>query len=1014
MDFRIERIKQMLLLLQKVKIRKRQPLLQWQFAACDYKTDNRIPSCGEQEFGEYERWGRTPEQHAWFLRHVQVPEDWTQGDIRINLRTGFEGDNNPRIPQFIAYIDGQMEQGLDGNHTELYLGTRRDVDLALYAYSGMDGVPFEFHAELQCVDLDCEGLYYDLCVPLGILEFSDPVSKSYADILHLLNEAVNRMNCCEPDRDAFIDGVRAARAYLKEHLYGQYCSNQDRSVICIGHTHIDVAWLWTLAQTREKVQRSFSTVLRLMERYPEYKFMSSQAQLYAYLKEEAPEVYEKVKQMVVAGRWEVEGAMWLEADCNLPSGESLVRQLLFGKQFFKQEFGVDSHILWLPDVFGYSAALPQILQKSGVDRFVTSKISWNETNQMPYDLFRWRGIDGTEILSYFLTAQEKKRYIGPQNYTTYNSDNNPSTIAGTWERFQQKEFTDQALNTFGWGDGGGGPTADMLEKRRRMENGMGECPNARIGTVDEFFSHLVDVEQNPHLPVWSGELYLEMHRGTYTSIAKNKKHNRMCEFAYQQAEQQSVLAGILCNTDYPAERLHKGWERILLYQFHDIIPGSSIKEVYDDCDQIYPQVLENARRIIRSAQQAIAARIQTNGGVLVFNPHSFPCSSTVRVNGETCFAQNIPPLGYAVVAPKHSDGSIQVQQYRAENRYFRLHFDAHYNLMSIFDKEAQREVLDLSKGLGNQLEAYEDFPRDYDAWEITNYYKEKRYLVNDVTEAEAVHDGVRAGIRIRRKFLTSEIVQTIWLYEDIKKIDFETTIDWKQEHLLLKAAFPVSINSNRATYEIQFGTIERPTHSNTSWDAAKFEVCAHKYCDYSEYGYGVALMNDCKYGHDVHDGVMRLTLLKSAIYPNPDADRCMHAFTYSLAPHIGDYRETGIVQMAYDLNQQMEAIPVNQQAGALADSYSLAQVSEANVILETVKKSESGDALIFRLYDAYNEHRENVEITFGFDASHAYLCSMMEEDLQELSLCERSVHLTVKPFEIVTLKVYPNDKGEAQ
>lgn len=633
---------------------------------------------------------------------------------------------------------------------------------------------------------------------------------------------------------------------------------------------------------------------------------------------------------------------------------------------------------------------------------------------MPYDLFRWRGIDGTEILSYFLTAQEKKRYTGPQNYTTYNSDNNPSTIAGTWERFQQKEFTDQALNTFGWGDGGGGPTADMLEKRRRMENGMGECPNARIGTVGEFFSRLADVEQNPHLPVWSGELYLEMHRGTYTSIAKNKKHNRMCEFAYQQAEQQSVLAGLLCDEDYPAEHLHKGWERILLYQFHDIIPGSSIKEVYDDCDQIYPKVLENARSIIRSAQQAIAARIQTNGGILVFNPHSFPCSSAVRVNGETCFVQNVPPLGYAVVTPKHSDGSIQVQQYSAENRYFRLHFDGHYNLTSIFDKEAQREVLNLSKGLGNQLEVYEDFPRDYDAWEITNYYKEKRYLVNDVTEAVPVYDGVRAGIRICRKFLASEIVQTIWLYEDIKKIDFETTIDWKQEHLLLKAAFPVSINSNRATYEIQFGTVERPTHSNTSWDAAKFEVCAHKYCDYSEYGYGVALMNDCKYGHDVHDGVMRLTLLKSATYPNPDADRCMHAFTYSLAPHIGDYREAGIVQMAYDLNQPMEAISVDQQAGALPDSYSLAQVSEANVILETVKKAENGDALIFRLYDAYNEHRENVEITFGFDASRAYLCSMMEEDLQELSLCERSVHLTVKPFEIVTLKVYPNNKGEAQ
>ena len=752
MDFRIERIKQMLLLLQKVKIRKRQPLLQWQFAACDYKTDNRIPSCGEREFGEYERWGRTPEQHAWFLRHVQVAEDWTQGDIRINLRTGFEGDNNPRIPQFIAYIDGQMEQGLDGNHTELYLGTRRDVDLALYAYSGMDGVPFEFHAELQCVDLDCEGLYYDLCVPLSILEFSDPVSKSYADILHLLNEAVNRMNCCEPDRDAFIDGVRAARAYLKEHLYGQYCSNQDRSVICIGHTHIDVAWLWTLAQTREKVQRSFSTVLRLMERYPEYQFMSSQAQLYAYLKEEAPEVYEKVKQMVAAGRWEVEGAMWLEADCNLPSGESLVRQLLFGKQFFKQEFGVDSHILWLPDVFGYSAALPQILQKSGVDRFVTSKISWNETNQMPYDLFRWRGIDGTEILSYFLTAQEKKRYIGPQNYTTYNSDNNPSTIAGTWERFQQKEFTDQALNTFGWGDGGGGPARDYLEYAKR-EADLEGCPKVKLEGPIEFFQDM-EAEGGPK-HTYTGELYFSAHRGTYTSQAMVKNNNRRCELSMRDLELWGTLAAQKGQT-YPAEAIERLWKEVLLHQFHDILPGSAIRPVeraallLADAEKAFHAILEESHEL---TAKAVAGLVEAGNGVTVGNslgfaydtlvelPESFAAGAQTR-EGKAVPTEKIgdkvygltegPAYGMVSLVPAETQtkaaDSVSLTQdgdtFILENNQVKAVVDGKGEVVSFVLKTSGREF---AAEPMNRFHLYKDVPRLFDAWDIDSNYIVHKY-----------------------------------------------------------------------------------------------------------------------------------------------------------------------------------------------------------------------------------------------------------------------------------------------
>ena len=879
MDFTMERISQMLLLLKKHWYYERQPLIGWRFSECGYKTDNHIPDSSSAafcDFGADDRWGNVPDAHAWFCRHVVIPESWRGKEVRFALATDSRAVD-PRmdidLPQTIAYINGKLTQGMDINHTEIILPNLPEMDMALYLYSAKVRWYKEFHAELRLVNEDCIGLYYDLQVPADVLKFSDPNSKTYADVLRILNAAVNQMDCREPGSAVFFESVRKARAYLKKALYTDYTQEQRGTVICVGHTHIDVAWLWTLEQTREKVQRSFSTVLQMMKQYPEYKFMSSQPQLYAFLKEECPELYAEVKKMVAAGRWEVEGAMWLEADCNLPSGESLVRQILFGKRFFRQEFGVNSRVLWLPDVFGYSAAMPQILKKSGVDYFVTSKISWNETNMMPYDMFRWRGIDGTEIFSWFLTAQKKKRGEKPVTYTTYVSDNDPDMIAGTWERFQQKEFSDQVINTYGYGDGGGGPTMEMVEKLRRMEKGFGELPNARVGTVGEFLNHVAKEEHNPKLPVWDGELYMEMHRGTYTSIARNKRYNRKCEFSYQNAELLSVLGKMLTGMEYPQEKLNRGWERVLLYQFHDIIPGSSIKEVYEDCDRVYPRVLKNSDDISTDAETAICKLIHTDGGYAVFNPHSFENSGMIRIDGQTRFVERIPPKGYAVVQPSPLKNNVYVRDHELENEFYVIRFDENYEIQSITDKKAQREVIDCSKGTANRLEVYEDYPRAFDAWEITNYYKEKEYDLNQVESVTPITDGARAGLRICRRFLESTVEQNIWIYEDLRRIDFETKVDWHQDHLLMKTAFPVKVNASRATYEIQFGTLERPTHFNTSWDAAKFEVCAHKYCDLSEYDYGVALLNDCKYGHDVHDGVMRLTLLKSATYPSHVADQ---------------------------------------------------------------------------------------------------------------------------------------------
>lgn len=431
-----------------------------------------------------------------------------------------------------------------------------------------------------------------------------------------------------------------------------------------------------------------------MKRYPEYKFMSSQPLLYQDVKEEAPELYEDIKKMVKEGRWEPEGAMWVEADCNLTSGESLVRQVLYGKKFFREEFGVENRVLWLPDVFGYSAALPQILKKSGVDWFVTSKISWNETNKMPYDTFSWAGIDGTEINTYFLTPQDQG-HGEPTNYTTYVGNTGARMVAGTWNRYQQKELNNEAILTFGFGDGGGGPTAEHLEMARRTEKGIPGAPLMKIDFAGNFLSRLEKrIENNPLLPKWRGELYLEFHRGTYTSIAKNKRNNRQSEFLYLDAELMSVLDKELRDIPFPKAELDRGWHMILTNQFHDIIPGSSIREVYDQCDIDYAEIKKIGHSVGQTMlTQEIAAAVDKNKGYVVFNPHSFGGKGYVKVDGTTKIVNDLPSKGYYVTNDFTSTNSIKIEGNTVETNRLIVKFDDKYQIISLYDKAEDREIL---------------------------------------------------------------------------------------------------------------------------------------------------------------------------------------------------------------------------------------------------------------------------------------------------------------------------------
>lgn len=1007
-DFIEDRIKVFLEETERLIVKKSIPQNGFLYKECDYKKGNDLPEIDGtfREFVTYkDRWAGECDKHAWFYKNVIVPEDFSEGEAELSIASDATVGWACVNPQFIAYVNGELRQGIDKNHREIFLDGAGAYEIYLYAYTGsVFPEHVDFIATLRLVDKKIKKLYYDLKVPFEILEFEDENSRNYFEIKKHLNNAINLIDMRVPYSEEFYASIDRAEEYIQSEFYGKYCREGEIHAICIGHTHIDVAWEWTLAQTREKTLRSFSTVLALMKKYPEYKFMSSQPQLYKYLSEESPELYEEVKEMVKQGRWEVEGGMWVEADCNLSSGESLVRQFLYGKRFMKKEFGVDSKVLWLPDVFGYSAALPQIMNKCGIDKFITSKIGWNESNKMPYDAFIWHGIDNTPVFTYFMTAQDKHRSQEPATNVTYNAKLNANQLRGAYDRFQQKELYDDVLITFGFGDGGGGPTVKDLEMYDRLKKGLPGTSTAVMGFAGDFLEDVkTKTENNPHTPHWNGELYLEFHRGTYTSQAKNKRYNRKSEFMFENAETLSLINEYLTGAVYPKEKMQAAWETILLNQFHDIIPGSSIHEVYEVSHAQYEEIGKTGNEIINFAERNIADGVCADEGYVVFNPNSFVSSSAVKIDDGYIFAENIPAKGYKVIVPEKVQPTVTLSDSTIENKYYKLTLDENGNFSSIFDKKNSREVLKNGEK-GNAFTVYEDYPREYDNWEISSYYTEKHWDITALDSIEKVCEGERSGLKITRTYNNSKIVQIIYVYEHIDRIDFDTFIDWKESHLVLKTKFPVDVNANKATYDIQFGSVERPTHKNTSWDAARFEVCAHKYCDFSEYGYGVSLLNDCKYGHAVHDGVMSLTLLKCGTFPDPTADKCEHRFTYSLCPHSGDYREAGIIQKAYELNVPMTAVKVSGNKGTLPCEYSLLTADKNNVIFETAKKSEDGDDIILRGYECFNK-RTDVTLTLGVPVKSAYICDMLENEETEIPVIDNKISLTFKPFEIITLKL---------
>ncbi len=1033
MDFLDKRIKVICEQLNKLKVKQKFPVEKWQ-----YKEGNFIhPADAEgdgnpwQEFECKTMHWYGKDRHYWFKTVYTVPEELSGKRIWLHVSTQIDEWDDAKNPQFLLFVNGKAIQGIDMNHREVLLpGTAQageEILLELQAYTGILHTEFNLNAVIAEVDDEIEKLYYDLWVPLSAFPRMDKDDKNRRDIEDILNDTINFLDLRTPYSDSFYESLREASDYIDKTLYSDLAGYRDVIATCIGHTHIDVAWWWTVEQTREKVGRSFATVLKLMEEYPNYKFMSSQPQLYAFLKERYPELYEQVKERVKEKRWEPEGGMWVEADCNLTSGESLVRQFMHGKRFFVEEFGeeANSRILWLPDVFGYSGALPQIMKKCGIDYFMTTKLAWNQFNKVPYDTMMWRGIDGTEVLTHLITTLDVGQPV-ENFFTTYNGRLHPDAIMGGWMRYQNKDINNDILISYGYGDGGGGPTREMLETSKRMEKGIKGIPTVRQEFSRTYFEELERrVKDNHRLPVWEGEFYFEYHRGTLTSMARNKRANRKLELSMMDLELLSVMAGGLI--PYPAQELDRMWKNILINQFHDILPGSSIHEVYEVTKKEYEAIAKEAETLKMERTKALAG---DGAGVTIFNTTGkdrddmvclgdtealglkdadgtvYPVQQTK--DGAVVYVKGLPSKGYktfekvtdAAQVGEAASPFTLTDMYLLETPYYKVQLDEKGLFTSIYDKENDREIVQEGKR-ANLMRMYEDKPIYYDNWDIDIYYTEKFWDAEELEHMEWTEKGpLRMTLELERKISNSTIRQKIHFYAESRKIEFDTWVDWKESQHLLKVHFPVAVHTDEATFDVQFGNLTRKVHQNTSWDKARFESCGQKWIDLSEGHYGVSMLNDCKYGHSVKDSNMALTLIKSGIEPNPTTDQEEHFFTYAIYPHAEGWRSADTVGEAYKLNQPAIAV----SGGRAGESFSLAQIDKGNVILETIKAAEQGEGTVLRMYESENALTKAV-LTVNKEFSKAYICNLLEEEIEEARTDGNRITVICKPYEIVTVKI---------
>lgn len=979
-----------------------------------------------------EEWTTGP---AWFRRWVEIPSSLNGYEIRqarLRFRIYIRGEHSVHLT---IYFNGVRSAEGDYLEPSVLTESAQPGEKILIAVKAevLGGQTQLRRAQLE-LDVapgrpDPQMLLQE-CLSADLLIDSAPEGKAErAQHLDAALQTIDWVALEHGDQQAFDQSLQQAREKLRplrEWLKGF-------SIRATGNSHIDIAWLWPWTETVEVVRNTFTSMLRLMQEYPDFTFTQSSPQMYAWMEEKYPLLFEQIKQRIREGRWEPIGGMWVESDPNLPDGESLVRQLLVGTRYFKEKFGVDIRTGWLPDSFGFSWQLPQIYKKSGIDFFVSQKIYWNDTTRFPYKLFWWEAPDGSRVLTYFPHG-----YVGRID---------PVRMARDLADYAPAMEFPEMMHLYGVGDHGGGPTRRMLERARRWQAPAALYPQLFFGTAQGLFDRVAEKIGTLNIPVWKDELYLEYHRGVYTTQAETKKNNRRAEELLLNAEKFSSLS-FLFGRPYPQKDFQYAWKKVLFNQFHDILPGSSIAAVYRDAARDYAEVQRIGKEILAGALEELSARVHTEGPgapVLVFNPLAWPRTDVVEVEvqfprpvteievrdpagqpllaeviartAEThklrvrFLAEAVPALGYKVFhfvpvrRARRSGSSLVARPDAIENEFYRVHVDPKTGcITSLFDKTHSREVLAPS-ACGNLLQTFYDKPREFDAWNIDANFEDQKWDLTQAEEVKLVESGrVRAVLRVVKKFQNSTFVQDITLYPKIPRVDVKMEADWREKHILLKVAFPVAVRSDSATYEIPFGAIARPTTRRTPEEKAKFEVPALRWADLSDGNYGLSVLNNSKYGYDARDNVLRLTLLRSPTYPDPHADEGFHRFTYSLYPHVGTWKEAGTVRRGYELNYRLLPAAVHSHQGSLPPVHSFVQLEPENVVLTAVKKAEDDDGLILRFYEfAGQETRVRLRLPPG--ATRAFETNLMEKEVSELQLQGAEVVVPTRPYEVKCIKV---------
>ncbi|KAJ2159106.1 Glycoside hydrolase, 38 vacuolar alpha mannosidase [Coemansia sp. RSA 552] len=980
----------------------------------------------------------------WVRVTVKIPQDLEGKQVRLLF--------DPSCEALVWSAKGEPLQGITGGggdtrHVDLILTNKAQSDepkRVLYLEVACNGLfgnggncvnpPVETKQfRLTTVDLavynaDAWALYYDMEILHAMAKSLPQDSPRSWQALSAANAAVNVFETGDAK------SIAAARAVSGRFLEAK---GGDGNHVChiIGNCHIDTAWLWPYDETKRKIARSWSTQLDYMDRYPEYLFAASQAQQFEWLKEGYPSLFKRIQAKAKTGQFIPIGGTWVEMDCNVPSGESLVRQFLLGQRYFQEHFGQRSKVFWLPDTFGYSAQLPQIVRQAGAEFFYTQKLSWNNINKFPHTTFQWIGLDGSSVLTHMSPAE------------TYTAPADISDIIGSIKKHRDLASSNDSLFLYGNGDGGGGPLEAMLERLRRVEDVAG-LPRVKHAHPNAFYEHVEATAQN--LATWKGELYFELHCGTYTSQAKTKKYNRQAELLLRDIELLGVVAQHSAHGyAYPAAVLDRLWKAVCLNQFHDVLPGTCIEMVYRDTDTMYAEVLDTGRSLKETALTALFGHVAAQAGhpatgVLLVNTTGWPRTDVVAVadggasSGRSAQVRSrdgaalvvaavVPACGVAVTElSAASDGdTVPVTVFQdaqgdfvLENLFVTAKIGGRSGqLLSLWDRRMERELVPAGAA-GNKFRLHDDVPLFWDAWDIEIYSQEK-FQVLEGTEVKIVDEGpLLASISVRVRISEhSSLRQWISLDATSPRLDFACDVDWHENRKCLKVGFAWDIYSDVATYETQFGVVQRPTHRNTSWDMAKFEVCAHKFADLSEYGYGVALFNDCKYGYSTLDNTMSLSLLRAPKGPDAHCDMGHHSFRYAVYPHAGSFVESNVVREAYQFNVPLVQLPVDFAAATVAASQPAAMplfaVSGApNVVLDTIKAADDGSGnVIVRLYETYGGHARASLLT-KLKVSSAHRANILEEPSSaSMSVTPASapsmssIDLAVKPFEVVTLRL---------